>query len=205
MTLESIWMLAGAILVLAATPGPGVFASVAQSLSSGFRSSLDVIAGIVAGDILFLLAAIFGLSAIAKVLGDLFIVVRIAGACYLIFLGWKMWSKGPVAVDISTASGKKGHRQRFLSGLLVTLGNPKVIIFYAGFLPAFLDLGSLTVGDSIIVCGVIAAVLGGVLTAYTYSADRARKAFSSQRATRNLNRGAGTIMVGTGVAIAIAR
>lgn len=205
MTLESIWMLAGAILVLAATPGPGVFASVAQSLSSGFRSSLDVIAGIVAGDILFLLAAIFGLSAIARILGDFFIVVRVAGVCYLIFLGCKMWRKEAVAVVLDPAAEKGGHRRRFLSGLLVTLGNPKVIVFYAGFLPAFLDLGSLTAGDSAIVCAVIAVVLGSVLAAYTWSADRARKLFTSRGAARNLNRGAGTIMVGTGVAIALNR
>lgn len=81
MTIEFTFAFALAMLVLAATPGPGVFASVAQALSSGFRSSIDVIAGIVVGDLLFLTLAIFGLSAVAYALGELFFIVKIMGGC----------------------------------------------------------------------------------------------------------------------------
>jgi len=72
-------------MVLAASPGPGVFATVARSLASGFRPALAVICGIILGDIIFLLLATFGLSMIAQALGDLFLVVKICGGAYLVF------------------------------------------------------------------------------------------------------------------------
>ncbi len=190
------------MLILAATPGPGVFASVAQAISSGFRPSLDVIAGIVFGDILFLLLAVFGLSAFAFVLGEFFFIIKLAGGAYLIWMGWKMWTAKPVLADTEQKLGKRSVRQRFLAGLFITLGNPKVIIFYVGFLPNFMDLTCLTSLDIVIVIGMIALVPTGVLGAYAYFAARARRLFTSRRAVRNLNRSAGTVMIGTGVVIA---
>ena len=190
------------MLILAATPGPGVFASVAQALSSGFRPSLDVIAGIVFGDILFLLLAVFGLSAFAFVLGEFFFIIKLAGGAYLIWMGWKMWTAKPVLADTEQKLGKRSVRQRFLAGLFITLGNPKVIIFYVGFLPSFMDLTCLTSLDIVIVVGMIALVPTGVLGAYAYFAARSRRLFTSRRAVRKLNRSAGTVMIGTGVVIA---
>jgi threonine/homoserine/homoserine lactone efflux protein len=202
MTIESVITFSLAMLILAATPGPGVFASVSQSLSSGFRSSFNVIAGIVAGDILFLLLAIFGLSAIARMLGDLFFIIKICGGAYLIWLGWKMWRADPTASDLNLKNGTRTGYQRFLGGLLITLGNPKVILFYAGFLPTFVDLTCLKFADIILIITLIAVILTGVMSVYSYSAARARRMFTSTRAIRNLNRGAGTVMIGTGVVIA---
>ncbi len=202
MTIESAIAFTIAMFILAASPGPGVFATVAQALAGGFRSALDVIAGIVTGDLIFLLLAVFGLTALARTLGDLFIVVKIAGGGYLIWLGIKLWLAKPVLPGekpgIKTQSGK----QRFLGGLFITLGNPKVILFYAGFLPTFMDLGSLTAGDVLVVACLVTVVLALVLGAYAYSASRARALFTKPRAIQNLNRGAGTIMIGAGVAIA---
>ncbi len=80
-----------AMLILAASPGPGVFATVARALSSGFRPAVGVIAGIVAGDIIFLGLAVFGLSVIAQAMGEFFFIIKIVGGAYLIWLGLKMW------------------------------------------------------------------------------------------------------------------
>jgi len=202
MTLESTLAFALAMLILAATPGPGVFASLAQALSSGFRSSVNVIAGIVIGDLLFLMLAILGLSAVAHVLGELFFVIKIVGGAYLIWLGYKMWTAEPVPLNSDSGVVEKNGWQRFLGGLFITLSNPKVILFYCGFLPTFMDLRSLTVVDIAIVSAVIVTVLSGVMMIYSYSAARTRQLFGSRRATRNLNRGAGTVLVGTGLVIA---
>ncbi|UCD89607.1 MAG: LysE family translocator, partial [Desulfobacterales bacterium] len=121
MTIESTLAFGLAMLILAATPGPGVFASVAQALSSGFLSSINVIAGIVIGDLLFLILAIFGLSAIAYALGKLFFVVKIIGGAYLIWLGYKMWTAETIPINSAMSAGKKNGWQRFISGLLITL------------------------------------------------------------------------------------
>ena len=202
MTLYSTIGLSIAMLVLAASPGPGVFATVARALASGFLPALAVIIGIVLGDIIFLMFAFFGLSIIAQALGDLFFIVKICGGAYLIFLGIKIWMREP-----ALASNEDGNHNRpgwgnFVSGLVVTLSNPKVILFYCGFLPTFLDLSALTLSDLALVVGIITTVLACVLSTYALLASRARSMFTNIKAARRLNRAAGTVMVATGVAIA---
>ncbi|UCD90839.1 MAG: LysE family translocator [Desulfobacterales bacterium] len=149
-----------------------------------------------------MILAIFGLSAIAYALGKFFFVVKIIGGAYLIWLGYKMWTAETITINSAMSAGKKNGWQRFISGLLITLSNPKVILFYCGFLPTFMDLRGLDAVDIAIVAGVVAMVLTSVMAIYSYSAAHARRLFTSRRATRNLNRGAGTVLVGTGVIIA---
>jgi threonine/homoserine/homoserine lactone efflux protein len=203
LTIYSAIGFSAAMLVLAASPGPGVFATIARALASGFRPSLAVICGIVLGDVIFLLFAAFGLSMVARVLGNLFFIVKICGGAYLIWLGVKIWLKKPQSV--ATSQNLKVHSQwgNLATGLVITLSNPKVILFYCGFLPTFLDLSVLAFTDLIIVVAIIAIVLGGVLGTYGYLASRARKMFTNRQAVRRLNRAAGGVMVATGVAIAI--
>jgi len=202
MTVESTFAFAFAMFILAASPGPGVFATVAQALAGGFRSALDVIGGIVAGDLVFLLLAVYGLATLARTLGELFVVVKLAGGGYLVWLGIKLWLTKPIPPGDQNVDKQQSGKQRILGGLFITLGNPKVILFYAGFLPTFMDLGQLTVGDVCIVAGLVAGVLLLTLGFYAFSAARARVLFTKPRALRNLNRGAGTIMVGAGLSIA---
>lgn len=90
MTLASALAFGLAMLILAATLGPGVFVSSAQALSAEFRSSIHVIDGIVIGDLLFLALAILGLSVVTNAWGELFFVVKIIGGAYLFWLGYKM-------------------------------------------------------------------------------------------------------------------
>ena len=202
LTLYSILGLSVAMLVLAASPGPGVFATVARALASGFRPALAVIGGIVLGDIIFLLFAFFGMSIIAQALGDLFFIVKICGGAYLIFLGIRIWIKEPALASNKNDNHNRPGWGNFVSGLVVTLSNPKVILFYCGFLPTFLDLSALTLSDLALVVGIITTVLACVLSTYALLASRARSMFTNKKAARRLNRAAGTVMVATGVAIA---
>ncbi|MEN8210514.1 MAG: LysE family translocator [Thermodesulfobacteriota bacterium] len=203
MSLVSLLSFAIAIFLLAITPGPGIFAIISRSLASGFKTTLVMIAGCVTGDIIFLLFAIMGMSAIAQTMGNLFLLVKIVGAAYLIFLGIKIWISRPVPVRLQQINGKKAVRYgNYLSGLGITLANPKVILFYCGFLPTFMDLPSMTGFDICLVTIVLAAVLSVVLISYAYLASSARLFFSSTRSVKWLNRTAGTVMVTAGVAIA---
>lgn len=202
MTLISMLALAGAMFLLAATPGPGVFATVARSMASGFGHAAVVVAGIVTGDLIFLLLAIFGLASFATLLGDLFLLVKIAGGLYLIWLGFRIWSSKPDAVEIHGVR-ELSWKQNFLSGLVITLGNPKVILFYLGFLPTFLDLATLSTGEVAIVAAVVSVVLGSVMLFYAWSAARAREFFRSSRAKRIMNRTAGGVMMATGSVLII--
>ena len=191
------------MLILAASPGNGVFATVAKALASGFRPSFAVICGIVLGDIIYLLFAAFGLSVVARAMGNMFIVVKLCGGAYLIWLGVKIWLKKPEPVTANQNQNIHSQWGNLATGLVVTLSNPKVILFYCGFLPTFLDLSALTLLDLIIVVTIITIVLGGVLGIYALLASRARRMFADQQAVRRLNRTAGVVMVGAGLAIAI--
>jgi threonine/homoserine/homoserine lactone efflux protein len=203
MTIYAAIGFALAVLVLAASPGPGVFATVARALASGFRPSVAVICGIVLGDVIYLLFAAFGLSMVARALGNMFFIVKVCGGAYLIWLGVRIWLKKPEPVGDSHTTGTRSRWGNFASGLVVTLSNPKVILFYCGFLPTFFELSALTLFDLSIVVVIITAILGGVLTTYAFLASRARKMFTNHKAVSRLNRAAGGVMVAAGVAIAV--
>ncbi len=202
MSFISLFSLAAAMLVLAASPGPGVFATTARALASGFRPALAVVSGIIVGDLVYLMFAIFGLSVVAQAMGELFVIVKLCGGAYLVFLGIKIWRSTPVDTASGPIRDNQSRSGNFIGGLLITLSNPKVILFYCGFLPTFVDLSMLGLRDIVLVACVVSLVLGGVLTLYAYMASHARQLFSSRKAVRRLNRTAGGVMIATGVTIA---
>ncbi len=200
MTLTSVIGLAVAMFVLAITPGPGVFATVSKALTSGFAHAVPVVIGIVVGDLIFLLFAVFGLSMIADAFSGLFTLIKYLGGGYLIWLGIKLWRANPTRTDI-TESQSQSKKYSFLGGLSITLGNPKVILFYLGFIPTFVDLKGFSGLDIAIVAFVVSIVLGVVLTSYAFTASRARRLFESATARIKMNKIAGSVMVGTGAVL----
>ena len=201
MSSTAIISFALAMLILAASPGPGVMATIARALSCGLRPALVLISGIILADIIFLLFAIFGLSVLAQSLGHFFIIIKILGGGYLIWQGIKIFFAHVDADEqrIKTAATGYGN---FFSGLFITLANPKVILFYCGFLPTFISLTELTALDITIVASVVATVLSAVLGCYAWLATSARHLLRSPRRRRVLNRAAGTVMATAGVVIA---
>jgi len=197
MTLLNILTMGGAMFLLAITPGPGVFATVSRALASGFKQSSFVVMGIVTGDLIFLLFAIFGLSALASVMGNFFTIIKYLGGLYLLWLGFKIWTSEPVGIEI-TASAETSHLSNFLSGLAITLGNPKVILFYLGFLPTFINLQTLNGQDIIIISIIVSIVLGSTMLGYGYMAARAKQMIKSKQSERIMNRIAGSVMIATG-------
>jgi threonine/homoserine/homoserine lactone efflux protein len=128
MTLLSISGLAIALFLFALTPGPGVFATISKALSSGFKNTVPFIKGILLGDLILFLLAIYGLVAIAETFNALFLLIRYLGSGYLIWLGIKFFRSPPGNVDTATMTNSR--RSSFWGGLSLTLGNPKIIIFY---------------------------------------------------------------------------
>ncbi|WNJ99718.1 LysE family translocator [Thalassospiraceae bacterium LMO-JJ14] len=205
MSITVIFALAIASFVWMAAPGPGVIATAARSVAFGFRSTLPFILGIASGDLVYVLFAIFGLSMIAGMLGELFIFVRWTGAAYLIYLGIKAWRQPAV---LPTQSGeaanlsKGSHARGYAGGLFLTLGNPKVIIFYLSFLPTFTDLKTLTFGEGVAIVTTVLTVLICVLVTYALAATQVRRLFRTERAVRYMNRCAGSLMIAAGCAVA---
>jgi len=197
MTLYSILAFTGAMFLLAITPGPGVFATISRGLASGFNNAAFVVLGIVLGDIIFLLLAIFGLSAIATVLGDFFILVKYLGGSYLLYIGYKILTSKEDETDVKGVH-ELSWKKNFFAGLFITLSNPKVILFYLGFLPTFVNLKTLTVIDIIVISTIVTIVLGGVMLGYAYSASGTKKLFKSKSSKRKMNIAAGSVMITAG-------
>ncbi|HSM83777.1 MAG TPA: LysE family translocator [Nodosilinea sp.] len=194
-----------AMVISAAVPGPGVLACVARAIASGFRSTLYIIGGILLGNLVFLMIAILGLVAAASALGNFFIAIKYLGALYLIWLGLRLWRSDVSANSVDIGQSQSSPWSSFLAGLVVPLSNSAVIVFYVSLLPTFLDLTRFNWADSLIAMGVISLALFLVLALYAYGAARAGRFFRGPRARQRLNRSAGTLMVGTGVYVALRR
>jgi len=194
MTFISIFAFSAAMFLLAITPGPGVIATISRALASGFNNAAFVVLGIVLGDIIFLLLAIFGLSAIATILGDFFVVVKYLGGLYLLFLGYKILTSKDEETELKAVE-ELSWKKNFSTGLLITLSNPKVILFYLGFLPTFVNLQALTFFDILIISGIVTIVLGGVMLVYAYTASKTRKLFKNKKSKRKINLVASCVMI----------
>ena len=201
MSMETYLALAGALLVFSAAPGPCVIALTARSLSAPLPSALCMALGMALGDLVYASAALLGVAAAGRALGDLFFVIRMAGAAYLLFLGLRAWFHPPQAVPEALPSSPVHGSRDLAGGLMLCLGNPKVILFYAGFLPAFLDLTRLSPADGLGVLLTVALVVGGVLAGNAVLAFRVRRWFTSRKAMQRLHRGSGAVMIGAGLAV----
>jgi threonine/homoserine/homoserine lactone efflux protein len=201
MTLAGFVAYSAALAIAAAIPGPGIIALVARALGSGDRSTVPMAMGLAVGDIVYLAAAVMGLAFVAQTFGTAFLVVKYAGIAYLLYLAFKLWNAGLSAERVE-ARRAEGFAASFLSGLVVTLGNPKVMVFYLALLPTILDLRTVSAGDFLVLAGLTFAILMVVLLPYVALAARARGLLSTPHALRRLNRTAAAIMVGAAAAIA---
>jgi len=201
MTFESGIIFFLAIIIFAITPGPGVFALLSKAMTQGAKSCLPMAWGMAVSDSIYLVLACYGLATIAENWGELFTLIRIVGAAYLIYLGWKMWHSSSTLNKDQSNETLKSQSMVFVQGFLISASNPKVILFYIAFLPTFMDLSILTQQDifiAVMLC-LVGLMIG--LMAIAFSASWARHYFKSERAMRGLNRAAGSIMAAAGIYI----
>ena len=203
MSFSSILTLFGTMFVLAIIPSPSVFAVVARAVASGFIHGAITSIGIVVGDFIFILLAIVGLWTIAETAGGVFFVVKYAGAAYLIYLGISTWLSKPSHTQDIGDLKEVSWLSNFMCGLLITLSDPKAVLFYAGFLPAYLDLSSISGPETGIVLLSAAVAVGSAKLIYAYLADKARLLFSRGWVQTAMNILAGSVMIGTGIFLAI--
>ncbi|MDE1569329.1 LysE family translocator [Aquabacter sp. P-9] len=193
---------AGILTLAAMSPGPAVVAIVARTLARGRSGSAAFIAGLAVGDVMWLAAAALGMAALAATLGSLFVLVRLAGAAYLLYMAYRLWTARPAAPDFAAPNEGVDGARLFGAGLAVSFGNPKTMAFYLALLPTLVDLNRLSLLGFLEMSAVILVVLAGVFAAYVVLADRARRFVASARAMRWLNRICGGAMAGAAVAVA---
>jgi threonine/homoserine/homoserine lactone efflux protein len=171
-------------------------------LTDGWRSVIPFAAAMWIGEAAWLICAVLGLAAIADAFHWLFVAIKYAGVAYLLYLARHMWH-APIVVEDKNAKDRRGSTMRmFLAGLTVTLGNPKLMVFYLALLPTIIDLGSVGALGLAELTATMLAVLALADIAWIITAARARTLLRSPGAMRIANRLSATAMGGAAAAIA---
>lgn len=201
MTFSALIVFALALAVAAGSPGPSTAALVARVLTSGLRDVLPFLVAMWVGEALWLTAAVTGLSVLAQRFVAIFIIIKLGGALYLVWLAVKMWraSPEPAAEDLPRAASPV---RMFLAGMAVTLGNPKIMLFYLALLPTLIDLRRVGFVAWAELVATMVAVLLAVDLSWALLAARGRRLLTSRRAVRAANRTSAAVMAGAAAAIA---
>jgi threonine/homoserine/homoserine lactone efflux protein len=197
----SLLLFAGALMVAAGSPGPSIAALVARVLTKGWRDVLPFLAAMWIGEAMWLSLAVLGLAVVAQTFHLLFVIIKYLGVAYLLYLAWKMW-RAPVAVGDGALPRERSAGKLFLAGMAVTLGNPKIMVFYMALLPTIIDLTEVTALGWAELTVTMLAVLVAVDMAWVLLAVQARRFLRSARAMRTANRTGAGMMAGAAAAIA---
>jgi threonine/homoserine/homoserine lactone efflux protein len=201
MTLSSLLVFALALLIAAGSPGPSIAALVARVLSNGFRDVLPFLAAMWLGEAVWLGCAVGGLAVAAHTLGAVFIALKFIGAAYLLFLALKMWFAPTQVPGGDLPKGQSAWRM-FGAGLTITLGNPKIMVFYLALLPTLVDLNRVGASAWLELTAIMLAVLMTVDAAWALLAVRARRLLTSRKAVLIANRSSAAVMAGAAAVIA---
>ncbi len=172
MTLASLVLFAAVYFAAVAAPGPGLAALVARVIAYGLVGVAPFIAGYVVGDMIWLLVAGTGLAALANAFAGAFTALKYAGAAYLLYLAWRT-ATAPATRGEAPPPASRGRRA-FFGSLSLTLGNPKVMVFFLSIMPLVVELKTLTPLRLAELIGVCVPVIASTLGIYALAANRAR-------------------------------
>ncbi len=201
MTLASVLVFAAALFVAAGSPGPSIAALVSRVLTKGWRDVLPFLMAMWVGETVWLSFAVAGLSAIAESFQPVFVAIKWIGVAYLLYLAWKMWFARTDGADGELPESRSAAKM-FFAGLTVTLGNPKIMMFYVALLPSIIDLNGVTVIGWLELVAAMLLVLATVDILWITLANKARTFLKSPRALKIANRISAGTMAGAAAAIA---
>ncbi|MEM7292572.1 MAG: LysE family translocator [Pseudomonadota bacterium] len=194
-----------AVAIATASPGPAIATVVARTLNQGLKSGFIMGLGLVTGDLVYFVFAVTGLAGVVAVMSDAFVVLKLGGAFYIIYIGVLMvWTRANALDDsVSGRAANLGSGENaaavFLSGLTITLANPKTMFFFLAILPNLLDLQDVD-GALFVLLGVLLFVISlGGLMCYGAVASAAGRAATGGRFAMWLNRAAGLILIVCGI------
>ena len=198
-TLYLGFVLASTILIL--IPGPNVSLIVANAIAYGTRYGLLTVAGTSSAIVVQLALATLGLTATLDVLAGWFEWVRWIGVAYLLFLGVRQWAAAPIDLT-RTRPQPRSIRAIALRGFLISLTNPKTLLFYGAFFPQFLSSDA-PIGPQVLLLSVtFLAIAAGLDTGWALLAGRVRGVLAIRGRLRN--RLSGGFLIGAGIGLALA-
>ncbi len=205
MDIASLALFFAAALAIAISPGPGLLYVAARTLAGGRNEGLASSFGTGLGGLVHVAAGAIGVSALVLASAEAFAVLKIAGAIYLVWLGFKSFREAGIAIDTKVAA--TGPARAFREGIVVEALNPKTAAFFLAFLPQFVDPSAGPVWLQFVALGLISVTLNtAVDVVVTFLAARARDAAVSRPGLlRRLRQGAGVAIASLGLALFFAR
>jgi threonine/homoserine/homoserine lactone efflux protein len=204
MSIQVLLAFVAACILLGLTPGPNMSLILANTLTTGLRAGLVTLAGTTTGLAILITAAAAGMSSVMVFMAEWFDVIRWVGALYLVYLGarqlWQFRRRAAGFVPPPRAAGAN----LYFEGVLVSLSNPKVLLFLGAFLPQFVDPTRDPVGQLWVLAVLFVVVLAAVDVGYTLLVARARTTLDAAR-LRLLDGAAGVLLLLGGLALAMAR
>lgn len=201
---QTFLLFLAAALVVAITPGPGIFYIVARTLASGRTEGLASSVGLGLGGLVHVFAGAVGISALVMASAEAFSLLKIAGALYLIWLGLKTWREARVAepTDVQTTCVHRAFRD----GIVVEALNPKTAAFFLAFIPQFVD-PSANVAGQFIVLGLFSVALNtSVDLIVSFWAAKARAGLARRPSyIAKTRQASGAVMCGLGATLLFAR
>jgi len=201
MSFQEILALLLIILVFVVSPGPGTLAVFGKSMQQGFIAAFFLSFGLILGDITYLVAVILSLDFFSNTIASFMDQVKIVGGMYLIYLGVQSWRSGSFKIkkDIS----KKGNFAEFVTGYLISMANPKVMVFYIAILPNFINLKnlSLLIASEIIIITFLGLMAG--ISVINLGASKIKNKLESSDSNAYINRIVGSIMMLAGIWLAL--
>ena len=201
MSLQEILALLLIILVFVVSPGPGTLAVFGKSMQQGFIAAFFLSFGLILGDITYLVAVILSLDFFSNTIASFMDQVKIVGGMYLIYLGIQSWRSGSFRIkkDIS----KKGNFAEFVTGYLISMANPKVMVFYIAILPNFINLKnlSLLIASEIIIITFLGLMAG--ISVINLGASKIKNKLEGSDSNAYINRIVGSIMMVAGIWLAL--
>ncbi|MFT3718069.1 homoserine/homoserine lactone efflux protein [Pseudorhodoferax sp.] len=192
---------------IALSPGSGAVLSMSHGLAYGVRRTTATIVGLQIGLAFTLLVAGVGIGALLMASATAFLVVKIVGAAYLLWLGWRQW-RAPVAAEaagLPFGEATLSVRERVLRGALTNMTNPKGIVFMVAVLPQFIDPARPLWLQLLVLLATTVAVDMVVMHGYAWLAARLQRLLRSARARRSQNRVFGGVLMAMGASLLLVK
>ena len=193
-----------AALLVAATPGPGIFYVAVRTLAGGRREGIASSIGLGLGGLVHVIAGAVGISGLVMASAEAFTVVKCLGAVYLVWLGLKTWREAhiPMPANVRTT----GSHQALREGIIVEALNPKTAAFFLAFIPQFVD-PSLPIAAQFFLLGLISVMLNTTADLLvTCGATRAHASLEDRPSLiMRARQTSGAVMCGLGVSLFFAR
>jgi threonine/homoserine/homoserine lactone efflux protein len=185
-------------------PGPDVLCILSNSVARGQRAGASVCLGIATGCLFHVACAALGLSAILLAVPTAFFVVKLAGALYLLWLGWQMLRH---PLPVAGAPNASLLRSPFVQGVLSNILNPKIAIFFVAILPQFIAPERGNVAGQALLLGLVSIASGTAVNLVTAALGAKVRNFllARERWFKRLQQAAGCVLIGLGLRVALER